>query len=66
MGSTQSLDYTSIKIPLLSSLVTILWGARPLRTVPRGGGTNYIRWLVVEHTVTDNVTALGGNMEVIE
>jgi len=32
-------------------------------TGPKAGGPNYLRQLVVEHTVTDNVTALGGNTE---
>lgn len=32
-------------------------------TGPKAGGPNYLRHLVVEHTVTDNVTALGGNTE---
>ena len=32
-------------------------------TGPKAGGPNYLRQLVVEHTVTDNVTALGGNAE---
>ena len=30
-------------------------------TGPKAGGPNYLKRLVREHTVTDNVTALGGN-----
>jgi RHH-type proline utilization regulon transcriptional repressor/proline dehydrogenase/delta 1-pyrroline-5-carboxylate dehydrogenase len=30
-------------------------------TGPKAGGPNYLKRLVNEHTVTDNITALGGN-----
>ena len=36
-------------------------GDRMSGTGPKAGGPNYLKRLVNEHTVTDNITALGGN-----
>ena len=43
--------------------VILLGVTASLEQDPKAGGPNYLRQLVVEHTVTDNVTALGGNTE---